>query len=308
MPGTADITILVHEDAKMTRSSLYILAYLWKGWEARGHTVRVAQGVDEWVPGDVVFVHVDLTVVPDEYLEFAARFPVAVNGGVRDLSKHQFSTLMLRPGDRWAGRVIVKTKANYGGHVDLPYGQRTAELLLHEGRPERPWRKRQTLDPYDYPVFDSLHDVPPGVWRNPYLMVEKFMPERNEEGLYVMRNWFFLGESGFVRKVSSPYHIVKPLTHGDDSGRECYLERANDPIPDEVWTLRRQMGFDYGRFDYVEVNGRPFVFDVNTTPVIVEEGLQMFAPEFEALVGGIDGFISMARRPQPAAGNPPPGG
>lgn len=290
MSARPDLTILVHERQPFERSFLYILNYFWDRWEERGHKVRVAHGVNEWVPGDIVFNHVDLTVLPEAYQEYIARFPAAINGRVTDIGKHHYSPILVRQGDSWRGQVIVKTKANYGGHADAAAGAGRGDVALTGSAGERPWRKRELLDPNDYPLFDSIEAVPSGVWRNPNLIVEKFMPEFNEDGLYVTRNWHFFGDKGFVRKVSSPYHIVKPLTHGDDSGRECYLERTSDPVPNEVRTLRRQMEFDYGRFDYVEVNGRGIVFDANTTPVIAPEGLKMFEPELDAMVACIDQF------------------
>lgn len=290
MSAKPAITILVHEHQRFERSFLYILNFFWKRWEERGHTVRIAQGVRDKVPGDIVFNHVDVTVLPDPYREFIARFPRAINGRVTDIGKQHYSPILVGEGDTWDGQVIVKTKANYGGHADAAVRAGRGDVALGGDAGERPWRKRELLDPYNYPVFDSIQAVPSGVWRNPNLIVEKFMPEFNEDGLYVMRNWHFFGDQGFVRKVSSPFHIVKPMTHGDDSGRECYLARTSDPVPREAQALRERLGFDYGRFDYVEVDGRGVVFDANTTPVIAPEGLEMFAPEMEAMVACIDQY------------------
>lgn len=290
MNARPSITILVHERQPFERSLIYILNFFWKRWEERGHTVRVAHGVREWVPGDIVFNHVDLTVLPEAYQAYMARYPVAINGKVTDISKDRYSPIQLQQGDAWHGHVIVKTKANYGGHSDLAIRAEGTEVAYGDYIDERPWRKREVLDPYNYPVFESIAEVPPGVWRNPRLIVERFMAEFNEKGHYVMRNWHFFGDQSFVRKVSSPYHIVKPMTHGDDRGRECYLERTDNSVPAELETLREKMGFDYGRFDYVEVDGKGIVFDANTTPVIADEGLKMFAPELEAMVACIDQF------------------
>ncbi len=52
------------------------------------------------------------------------------------------------------------------------------------------------------------------------------------------------------------------------------------------------MGFDYGRFDYVMVDGEPIVFDTNTTPVIAGASLQRNAKEFlEDFSCGLDSFL-----------------
>jgi hypothetical protein len=39
-----------------------------------------------------------------------------------------------------------------------------------------------------------------------------------------------------------------------------------DPVPDELRTLRQQLGFDYGKFDYGLVDGEVFLYDANSTP------------------------------------------
>jgi hypothetical protein len=146
----------------------------------------------------------------------------------------------------------------------------------------------ETLNPYDYPVFASIRAVPGDVWRNPNLIVERFISERNEKGHYVVRNWLFLGDQGFVRSVSSPYHIVKP----GSPGRKTYLGRLEEPAPPELQELRKRMDFDYGRFDYVMKDGKPVLFDVNTTPAIADENVSMFSRELlEDLPRGLLSFL-----------------
>ena len=149
-----------------------------------------------------------------------------------------------------------------------------------------------TLDPYDYPVFESIHAVPSDVWKNPRLIVEKFLTERNENGHYVLRVWNFLGDQGFTRSISSPYHIVKPALHDPLPGRETYLHRLDEPMHSGLMELREHMSFDYGRFDYVMIDDEPVVFDTNTTPVILEEIIRMFSKEIlEDLPRGLLSFL-----------------
>jgi len=285
------ILFLQHEFDRALDGSGYIAALLKAQWEKNGHTVHCVCGVGERVPADVLFAHIDVTVVTDEYLEFMSHYSVVINGRVTDISKDRISSQLLRQGDPYAGPVIVKTKANFGGHQDLRHLRRAGgdplELHLHQ----RPWRKVETLDPYDYPVFDSLRAVPPGVWKNPRLIVEKFVAEKNADGHYVMRNWFFLGDEGFTRAVSSPYRIVKPSPH-PPAGRETRLHYLDEPIHPGLFELREKQGFDHGRFDYVMSGGEPVVFDTNTTPVIVEEGIRMQEKQFlEDLPRGLLSFL-----------------
>jgi hypothetical protein len=265
---------------------------LKQSWEKSGHQVKIIRGVSEKISADVLFAHIDVTTVAEEYLDFMASYPVVINGKVTDISKDLFSTIMLQRKDPYRGPVIVKTKANYGGRQDLTLLSRAGMQPLEQDLHERPWRKVETLDPYDYPIFDSIHAVPTGVWKNPRLIVEKFVSEKTEDGQYVMRNWFFLGDQGFTRSVSSPYHIVKPALHETIPGRETYLHKLDEPLHPAMQSLRENMGFDYGRFDYVMVDDEPVVFDMNTTPVIAGEGLQMHSKEvLEDLPRGLFSFL-----------------
>jgi hypothetical protein len=66
-------------------------------------------------PADILLIHVDLSVVPDEYLEFASRYPIALNKAAKDIRKSLISLNLVRAGDSYSGKVIVKTDLNYGG-------------------------------------------------------------------------------------------------------------------------------------------------------------------------------------------------
>lgn len=286
------LLVLQHEFQNSLPGSKYIVALFIKKWEQLGYTVQSVEGVHDKVRADLLFVHIDATVLAEEYLEFISRYPVAINGGVTDISKDRFSTIQLQRTDSYQGLVIVKTKANFGGRQDLNLqrlaGTRPLETDLHQ----RPWRKVETLDSYDYPVFDSLRNVPTGVWKNHRLIVEKFVSEKNEDGHYVMRNWFFLGDQGFTRLVSSPYHIVKPASGTPIPGRETFLHPLDEAIHPALHALRERMGFDYGRLDYIMVNGEPVVFDINTTPVILQQGVNMHPKQFlEELPRGLLSFL-----------------
>jgi len=157
------ILFLQHEFDVSFEESIYLAVHFKQSWEESGHKVSIAQGVSEKIDADILFSHIDATTVADEYLEYMQRFPVAINGQVKDISKDRFSTIMLQRGDRYTGPVIVKTKANYGGHQDLALLQRAGIQPLEHDLHERPWRKVETLDPYDYPVFESISAVPTGV-------------------------------------------------------------------------------------------------------------------------------------------------
>ena len=88
-------------------------------------------------------------------------------------------------------------------------------------------------------------------------MVERFQPEI-ENGNYVLRVWLFLGDKDYNIKMYSREPIVKA---GNIIGREIV-----ESVPDALRKIRTTLGIDFGKFDYVMVDGEAVLFDVNKTP------------------------------------------
>ena len=80
------------------------------------------------MPADLVLLHVNLSVVPDEYLELASRYPIVVNGKAKDIRKSTYSTLRVTRDDPYAGPVIVKSNLNYAGVPEAIQGVRTVRI------------------------------------------------------------------------------------------------------------------------------------------------------------------------------------
>lgn len=109
------IAILFHEnDNELTLQSslIYEMANIWL---QDGHEVFYLRGIDDYVPADLIFLHVDLTVVPDSYLEFANQYPRVLNGDVKDIRKTTLNNKQLPLTDDWNGPVIVKSDYNCAG-------------------------------------------------------------------------------------------------------------------------------------------------------------------------------------------------
>ncbi|MDR9365401.1 MAG: hypothetical protein RI575_08690 [Balneolaceae bacterium] len=53
-------------------------------------------GTDRFVPADLLFMHVDLSIVPDEYFEFAEKYPIENNGNIKDIRKSTYGTHLNR--------------------------------------------------------------------------------------------------------------------------------------------------------------------------------------------------------------------
>jgi len=234
-------------------------------WMAAGHRVIHHEGPFNPPSADVLFLHVNQTLVPEEYANCVSKYPVAINGRVFDISRKRYSSIKLEKDCRYDGPVIVKTDKNYGG---VPEHRSSFKLFSLASRMLKPpqihrwrgitnsWGRLSSLDPLEYPIFNSMQDVPLSVWNNHHLIVEKFIPER-EKGLYFVRYWTFLGNVSLSGRYGCPHPIVK--------FRRCVTKITPVDIPEELISLREQLKMDYGRFDYVMHEGKPVVLDVNKT-------------------------------------------
>lgn len=256
------IAILMHERDSRHVVGRYIITLMAEHWRDDGHEVVFLFGTDTFLPADVVIVHVDLSVVPDSYLEFAARYPVAVNGRVTDIRKRTIGRdLTLEAGDAWTGPVIVKSDLNYGG---LPERRR----LDQAGDPRllralRPHLSRWGLTPpslgasgpASYRVLESLAEVPAAVFGDPALVVQKFLPERDGPH-YCVRHYSFLGDRSSCVRLRT----AGPIVNGTNSAP---VEPVD--IHPRIVELREELGFDYGKFDFVVVDGEAVLLDANKT-------------------------------------------
>lgn len=256
-----NIAVLFHEGDKYRDPSMYLVHHLAGFWREDGHNVTYVFGVKRFVPADIVLVHVNLSVVPDEYIDFASRYPIVLNGRIRDILKSTISGNLVRPGDPWDGPVIVKSNLNYAGMPER-YLRRTAierrfgALRWLRRRIER--LRGESLpfgESYDYKIFDRLADVPAHWFSNQEAVVEKFRPEF-EDGRYHVRIYMFLGDRWSCTRVGT----AKPVVKSEPDSTTEPVEPAA-----EIVAWRRKLGLDYGKLDYVMNNGEAVLLDVNKT-------------------------------------------
>jgi hypothetical protein len=273
------VVILVHRNDDFERAG-YILHELAALWRDRGIQVTVARGRDELTDADLAILHVDLTRVPADYVSAVRRYPRVMNGRVIDISKRRISTnLLRRPGD-YDGPVIVKTNRNFGGMKEALLARAGPALARYaqELRDRLPWSWRSWMPVSEYPVFESPRQVPRAVWLNPNLVVERFLPERRE-GRYCLRSWMFMGDRDSSTLAYSDHPIVK--------SRNIIRRELLTEVPAELRQLRRELGFDFGKFDYSLVDGKPVLFDANRTPSLGRLSREAFRPRAEVLAGGL---------------------
>jgi hypothetical protein len=244
----ASILILTHEYDEFANAA-YLIKGLMRPWQQMGHRVRVAQGIPSTVDADVVVLHADLSVLPPDYVEFANRFPAGVNRHAVDLRKRAVSRHLVAQGDGWTGPVVAKSDLNSGGTQERLYNWKA----FAQGRPS-PCASPHVFT--SYPIYSSPAEVPDAIWADPSLVVERFLPERDEKGYYV-RFWIFLGDSERCNRICGPDPIVK-------GANMISLEPTT--VPEELRAERERLGFDYGKFDFVVHEGEVILLDANRTP------------------------------------------
>ncbi|MFO1369291.1 MAG: hypothetical protein U1F46_09870 [Marinagarivorans sp.] len=263
------IALLFHAQDAPGSIHNYLITYYAQLWQQQGAKVIVLFGCSRFVAADLIVVHVDLSVVPEEYLVFAARYPVVLNGRVRDIRKSQFSQQLVQKDDEYTGPVIVKSDCNYAAMPELrivPAQINTAQRLF--------------ASPLDYHIYPNKTAVPDDLWRQPGLVIEQFLPEV-ENGLYHIRFYNFLGAKGNCMRVAS----VHPVVHISQAVR---IEQI--PLDPRLDALRRELNFDYGKFDYVQREGEIVLFDTNKTTGFVGGSTdpQWQQARFERAMGIVD--------------------
>lgn len=236
------VAILFHERQPDTRR--YLVSSLAEVWRAEGLEVIELFGIDTFRPADLIIVHVDLSVVPEPYLDFARRYPIALNGQVADVRKSTISQLLVTRRSEYEGPVIVKTDLNYGGYPERSLFGSPIGKLLGKLTPHRP----------EYRIYARIDAVPRRFFDDERFVVEKFLPEV-ERGRYHVRCYYFLGD----RHICERFASVQPTVRGDQgTGEKIDLHPA-------VVEVRRRLRLDYGKIDYVIHEGQPLVIDVNKT-------------------------------------------
>jgi hypothetical protein len=265
----AHILVIRHADEPVDFSQ-YSMPILCGLWREAGHRVSIVRGVDALPEADLAILHVNLSVVPDEYREAAASYKRLVNGRALDIRKRNVSQNLLSRGDHWAGEVIIKSDLNFGGVPEW-----------RVANPDLP-PSAVPMDLATYFVCDTIDHVPESVWSDPRVVVERFLPERDADGYYWLRTWVFLGERGRCRRGRSKSAVIKGWEIIDTDPE--LLE-----VPDAIRAERERLGLDYGKFDFVVHDGTPVLFDANKTPGI---GPSRSAVLYKELASALDELLA----------------
>ncbi|MEH6629153.1 MAG: hypothetical protein V7739_22200 [Motiliproteus sp.] len=108
----------------------------------------------------------------------------------------------------------------------------------------------------EYSIYRTYSEIPASVFSNQNLTVEKFVPEV-EDNCYAIRHWVFCGEKEHCSRYVSENKVIK----GNN-----VVKKIRSEIPDALRKIREELGFDFGKFDFVIHDGKPILFDSNKTP------------------------------------------
>ncbi len=269
------IHVVTGQDRELRQN--YLIAKLAHHWQKSGH--KVSYGSAHRIDADLGIIHIDQTriarsMIPDN----PCNCPL-LNRSVLDISKSSFSTLRLLPDDSWTGPVIIKSDLNCFGKREWKKRKKVFFEKKQRRLAEKSWRLARILPPERYPILNALKEVPGWVWKHPEIIVERFMPER-EQGFYCIRGWVFFGKRGYTYRLFSTDSVVK-------TGTMVKYEFLNEP-PEELIEFRIKSGFDFGKFDYVEVDGNTILLDINKTPGIVSDA---DTPRLKYLAEGLNDFL-----------------
>ena len=255
--------------------SPYLLFDVLRHLETMGHSWRVATGASP-LPGDAALLHVDSTIVHEEYLALRSRYACTINFGTADISKRKVSRSLLNEDDSWDGPVIIKANLNNSAIMEDIHNRKA--LRLGRSVPH-PGVSRCA----EYRVVSSLRNVPEGVWEDPALVVERFVPEPADEGDgFVLRTWVFMGPRERCTRMVTPTSLSKA---GDVIRYEAIQ------VPPELRAERERLKFDFGKFDFVMHDGAPILLDANRTPGVAAAIRPMMKAGARNLAEGLNALL-----------------
>ena len=289
------IVIIVHRNDSVGGKG-YWLGPISECWRESGVRVSVISDPRVHIEADLAILHVNLTVIPREYLTSVRRYSVTINGSVSDISKRAISSHLVHREDPYGGPVIVKTDRNCKGNSETRLARKGLsspargdllrnhlDYLKEEYRfARRKWRYGSSKKFFDYPIFDSISGVPDAVWRDSELVVERFLPERYNSR-YCVRTWLFLGDQERHAIFYSHEPVIK-------SRNIIGYERLSE-VPEALREIRRELKFDFGKFDYTMVDGKPVLFDANPTPTVGDFPRERYFQIAQPLSNGIGVFL-----------------
>jgi hypothetical protein len=284
-PAAPRLAIL-HSRSTPPGAPHHIVSEIAAHLEKRGIRIVQLYGPDRFEPADAVFMHVDLSVVPQRYLDLAARYPLQINARARDIRKSVSADGLVGRDSRYDGPVIVKSDLNYGGVPEYKERALPQRIASRVRKIVDPRAASTLLTKHDYRIYPSLAEVPMAAFRGDNV-VQKLVTEQ-AGGKNVLREYYFLGDLHYQSIEQSAATII---TEDEHQGCEPFAP------PARLISLRERLSLDYGKIDFVMADGEPFVFDVNKTMGLgAWSRTDLYGPGLRAMIKAFAGEIDQALR------------
>lgn len=264
------IGVLIHENQYKFLLCSYLINELMKHWDRKGYRIYILKGVKHRPQLDLLINHVDITTLSSQYCDLIQHYPKVVNGNTLDISKRNISTQLLHYDSNYQGPVIVKPNRNARGLTDIAFRIPNGMMILKD---EIDVAKKNAI----YKVFKSLKMVPGEYFSNGELVVEKYLPEYDDDMFY-LRVCILLGDKHVCARVGSKNGIIKGIN---------VIFREIIETPKGLLDEMKRRGFDYGKVDFGIHNGEIVIYDTNRTPGHSSNNVQNAL----LLADGIDQFL-----------------
>ena len=264
------VAILNYRYGSFNDPCAYLLREIASVWREDGVEVVVLHGPGQRVDADLIILHVDLTVVPMDHLAYLRQFKLALNSPVVDISKRAISSHLVRTPSEYDGPVMTKSNRNCSGFKE-------AELAARGVLPSN-YSKVFT----SYRIYKTPAEVPPEIWQDRDVVVEKFLPERRR-GQYCLRTWVFFGD----KETNSLSYANEPIIKSANVVHRVPVAK----VPEELRQIREELGFEYGKFDYAIVDGRAVLYDANRTPSLGVFNREKYMPNIRLFASGLDYYF-----------------
>lgn len=263
---TLDRIAILSNSGHTSGDRTHLAALLADNWRANGIEVIDLSGTSAFVEADLLFLNLSRAVIPPDYARFAAQYPVSFNAGADDLRKHRYADGQLKAGAPYRGPVIVRTDLGFAAPPQTSKNRNSLFGWRNSDRSNKP-RSQGGSESGNYRIFASINDVP-AEYFGPQYIVQKFLPEE-KDGRFILRQYYFLGDMHFLSLQTSGAAIIH-------TGTPMSLEEWAPP--QELLTLRERLGLEYGRIDFVQVDGNPFVTSINRSPALPESKEPGYVP------------------------------
>ena len=237
----------------------------------------------------MLFVHVNLTDVPADWLSATDQYATTRNANAVSIDRRLYSTARVLADDPYDGPVIIKTRLNHRGLPELRHsfrGSLTGRLKRLGYRTI--WKSEWNKMCPDYALAESIAAVPSEIWADDAFIVERFIPGNAKPPIVKFR-WEFFDELSLVTRTVFDHPLCKP---------ESFLEVTQlDDAPEDLKALRKRLHLEYGAIDYFMTDDGPVPIDCNKTTTADDDWIEAypFIAKYIADGGALLSDLAMGR-------------